>query len=118
MVDLTGQVALVTGGGQGLGRAFAIALGKAGAHVAVTARTATSLAETVGTVERAGGRALAVPGDVTAREAVAHVVTLGCASVSRRKAASSAVWRAGMRFNACGFARGSMLGRCITSRAP
>ena len=75
MVDLTGQVALVTGGGQGLGRAFAMALAKAGAQVAVTARTAASLAETVGMVESAGGRALPVPGDVTDREAVAHVVS-------------------------------------------
>jgi NAD(P)-dependent dehydrogenase (short-subunit alcohol dehydrogenase family) len=74
LVDLTGQVALVTGGGRGLGRAFAIALAKAGAHVAVTARTAEPLAETVEMVERAGGRALAIPGDVSAPEAVAHVV--------------------------------------------
>ena len=74
LVDLTGQVALVTGGGRGLGRAFAIALAKAGAHVAVTARTAEPLAETVAMVERAGGRALAIPGDVSAPDAVAHVV--------------------------------------------
>jgi NAD(P)-dependent dehydrogenase (short-subunit alcohol dehydrogenase family) len=74
LVDLTGQVALVTGGGRGLGRAFAIALAKAGAHVAVTARTAEPLAETVEMVERAGGRALAIPGDVSAPDAVAHVV--------------------------------------------
>jgi NAD(P)-dependent dehydrogenase (short-subunit alcohol dehydrogenase family) len=74
LVDLTGQVALVTGGGRGLGRAFASALAKAGAHVAVTARTAEPLAETVEMVERAGGRALAIPGDVSAPDTVAHVV--------------------------------------------
>jgi NAD(P)-dependent dehydrogenase (short-subunit alcohol dehydrogenase family) len=74
LVDLTGQGALVTGGGRGLGRAFAIALAKAGAHVAVTARTAEPLAETVAMVERAGGRALAIPGDASAPDAVAHVV--------------------------------------------
>jgi len=74
LVDLTGQVALVTGGGRGLGRAFAIALAKAGARVAVTARTAEPLAQTVAMVERAGGRALAIPGDVSAPDAVAHVV--------------------------------------------
>lgn len=73
-VDLTGQVALVTGGGRGLGRAFALALSKAGARVAVTARTADDLAETVEQVERAGGRALAIPGDVAMPDAVAHMV--------------------------------------------
>jgi NAD(P)-dependent dehydrogenase (short-subunit alcohol dehydrogenase family) len=74
-VDLTGQVALVTGGGGGLGRAFALALAKAGARVAVTARTAELLAETTELVERGGGRALAIPGDVTAPDAVTRVVT-------------------------------------------
>jgi NAD(P)-dependent dehydrogenase (short-subunit alcohol dehydrogenase family) len=75
-VDLTGQVALVTGGGSGLGRAFALALAQAGAHVAVTARTATPLAETVKMVERGGGRAVAVTGDVAETDAVARVVSL------------------------------------------
>lgn len=60
-IDLTGQVALVTGGGGGLGRAFALALARAGARVAVTARTAELLAETADLVERGGGRALAIP---------------------------------------------------------
>jgi NAD(P)-dependent dehydrogenase (short-subunit alcohol dehydrogenase family) len=73
-VDLTGQVALVTGGGRGLGRAFALALARAGARVAVTARTAEDVAETVEMIERAGGGALAVPGDVSVPDAVARVV--------------------------------------------
>ncbi len=75
-VDLTGQVALVTGGGGGLGRAFALTLAKAGARVAVMARTAEHLAETVDMVGRAGGRALAVPGDVADPDAVANVVAI------------------------------------------
>jgi NAD(P)-dependent dehydrogenase (short-subunit alcohol dehydrogenase family) len=74
-VDLTGQVALVTGGGRGLGRAFALALAAAGAQVAVMARTETQLAETVQMIERAGGCAMAIPGDVSVPKAVAHVVT-------------------------------------------
>jgi NAD(P)-dependent dehydrogenase (short-subunit alcohol dehydrogenase family) len=74
-VDLTGQVALVTGGGDGLGRAFALALARAGARVALTARRAEPLTETAELVERGGGRALAIPGDVTAPEAVTRVVS-------------------------------------------
>jgi len=74
-VDLTGQVALVTGGGGGLGRAFALALASAGARVAVTARTAELLRETADMIERGGGRALAIPGDVASPDAVTGVVT-------------------------------------------
>jgi len=73
-IDLAGQVALVTGAGGGLGRAFALALARAGAQVALTARTAEPLAETAELVGRGGGRALAIPGDVTAPDAVTRVV--------------------------------------------
>ena len=60
---LTGQVAIVTGGGRGLGRAFAQALPAAGVKVAITARTASQLNETVALIEEAGGTALAFTAD-------------------------------------------------------
>jgi NAD(P)-dependent dehydrogenase (short-subunit alcohol dehydrogenase family) len=72
--DFSGQVALVTGGGRGLGRAFAQALAGRGAKVAVTARTEQELAATVALIEEAGGTAVALPADVTDQQAVTGVV--------------------------------------------
>jgi NAD(P)-dependent dehydrogenase (short-subunit alcohol dehydrogenase family) len=71
---LQGQVVMVTGGGRGVGRAIAEDLAAAGAAVAVTARSADQLAETVRRIEAAGGRAVAAPADVTDRAAVAGAV--------------------------------------------
>jgi NAD(P)-dependent dehydrogenase (short-subunit alcohol dehydrogenase family) len=73
-IDLSGQTALVTGGSRGLGRAFAQALAKAGAAVAVAARSEGELAETVGLIEAEGGRALAITADVTDQAAVERMV--------------------------------------------
>jgi NAD(P)-dependent dehydrogenase (short-subunit alcohol dehydrogenase family) len=72
--DLDDQVALVTGGGRGIGRAFAQTLAAAGAKVAVAARSEDELARTVALVEEAGGQALAVPLDVTDQRAVEQAV--------------------------------------------
>jgi NAD(P)-dependent dehydrogenase (short-subunit alcohol dehydrogenase family) len=72
VIDLRGQVAVVTGGGRGLGRAFAQALAAAGSSVAVVARSAAELAETVSLIERSGGQARAFPADVTDAGAVGH----------------------------------------------
>jgi NAD(P)-dependent dehydrogenase (short-subunit alcohol dehydrogenase family) len=73
-IDLGGQVAIVTGGGRGIGRAMAQALAKVGAAVAVVARSAGQLAETVSLIEEAGERAIAFPSDVTDRQAVEQMV--------------------------------------------
>ena len=62
---LDDRAALVTGGGRGIGRAAAIQLAHAGADVVVTARTMDELEETVETIAQEGGRARAIPADVS-----------------------------------------------------
>ena len=73
-IDLTGQVSIVTGGGRGIGRAIAIGLASAGASVAVVARSEDEITETAGQIAEAGGRAVAVPADVSDTEAVEQMV--------------------------------------------
>lgn len=62
---LTGRRALVTGASSGLGRHFAASLAEAGATVIVAARSVGKLADLVGEIEGRGGKAQAVPMDVT-----------------------------------------------------
>lgn len=67
--ELHGQVALVTGGGRGIGRNVALELAAAGASVAVAARSADQIRETA---DEIGG--LAIECDVSDREAVERMV--------------------------------------------
>ena len=64
-MNLDEQVAVVTGGGSGIGRATAVMLAKAGARVAVVDRERSAADDTVALVQAAGGAALALDGDVS-----------------------------------------------------
>lgn len=78
-----GKVALVTGGGSGMGRAMAVEFARLGAAVAVAGRRPEPLAETVGLIESAGGRAIAVPTDVRDPEQVDAMVAATVAAHGR-----------------------------------
>lgn len=73
-VDLSGQVALVTGASRGLGQAIAVALGRAGAKVACVARNGEKLRQVVEEVGAAGGEAAAFECDVANSASVSQVV--------------------------------------------
>lgn len=64
-MQLENRVALVTGGGEGIGRASAILMAREGAKVAVLGRTPEPLHEVVAEIESAGGEAIATLADVS-----------------------------------------------------
>jgi 2-deoxy-D-gluconate 3-dehydrogenase len=70
--DLTGKVALVTGGNTGLGQGIALALAEAGAHVASVARRPSD--DTVGKVLAKGRKGLSIQADLTSIEPIERVL--------------------------------------------
>lgn len=81
MKHLEGKVALVTGGGQGIGRGIALALASEGASVSVVGRTRAKLEETMSEIERRGGRAIAITCDVKEPDAAEAAVAETVASL-------------------------------------
>lgn len=73
-IDLTGQIAFVTGANRGIGAVIAHRLAKAGAHVVVTARRLDGAQIIAESIQTSGGSAEAAACDVTSYNAVAAVI--------------------------------------------
>lgn len=101
LFDLSGKVALVTGGGRGLGKQMARALASAGATTIVTGRDEAVLAATVAEIEAESGHAHALPLDLDAEGAAGAAVD---AIVSRHGRLDILVNNAGIR-DRSGFAK-------------
>jgi len=74
MAELAGRIALVTGASQGIGRACALELAKAGATVALAARNESKLAEVAAEIAVAGGQAAAFALDVANEDSIKNAV--------------------------------------------
>ena len=81
--SLHGQVAIVTGAGKGIGRACALALARAGADVALAARTQADLDTVAAEIRALGQRAITVAGDVSDEAALDTLVARTVAELGK-----------------------------------
>ena len=70
MANPQARIALITGASQGIGRACALELARAGATVVLAARNEIKLAEAVAEIEAAGGQAAAIPLDIASEDSI------------------------------------------------
>lgn len=76
MFDFSGQVAVITGSGRGLGSGIALRFAQAGAHVVVNYRSSAAGAKAVvAEIEREGGTAVAIQADISQKTSVTHLIT-------------------------------------------
>ena len=87
MNEFQGRIALVSGGGSGIGRACAVALAQAGAKVVVSDLPQAGGGDTVAAIEAVGGEGMFVAADVTREEQVADLVQQVMARYGRLDAA-------------------------------
>lgn len=76
MIDkkFQGQVAIISGGGRGIGKAVAEQLASLGAAVVLTARSEAQIADVAASLREQGAKAIAVPGDVGAPEQIDEII--------------------------------------------
>ncbi|MGD9615095.1 MAG: glucose 1-dehydrogenase [Alphaproteobacteria bacterium] len=99
---LDGKVALVTGGGGGIGRATALAMVREGARIAVADFDEAAARETVTQINAAGGQAISLSGDVTSAAAAAAMVRDTLSAYGRLDCAFNNAGIAGYQVKAAG----------------
>lgn len=87
--QLRGRTVLVTGAGRGIGRAIALTVAREGAFAVLASRTVEDVEEVAATIAAEGGRALAVPTDVTKRGDVERLVARAVGETGRLDAVVS-----------------------------